>query len=78
MQTEDLHIAEIVAQLITWLDRTRDCRLGILFNVELQSYDEAYFESLSKSAEEPENTGGLDRINFRGNEGLDHLSLGWR
>ena len=34
----------------------------ILFRRGAKSYDEAYFESLSKSAEEPENARGLDMI----------------
>ena len=39
-----------------------ECRSSVLFRRGAKSYDEAYFESLSKSAEEPENTGGLDMI----------------
>jgi hypothetical protein len=43
-------------------DVTKKCRQSILFRRGAESYDEAYFESLSKSAEEPENAGGLDMI----------------
>jgi hypothetical protein len=38
------------------------CRSSFLFRRRAKSYDEAYFESSSKSAEEPENAGGLDMI----------------
>jgi len=37
-------------------------RSSVLFRRGAESYDEAYFESLSKSAEEPDHPGGLDMI----------------
>jgi hypothetical protein len=38
------------------------CQQSILLRRRAESYDEAYFESLSKSAEEPDNPRGLDMI----------------
>ena len=38
-----------------------------------ESYDEAYFESLSKSAEEPEDPGGLDMIKLPWKRGASPL-----
>ena len=38
------------------------CRPSFLFRRGAESYDEAYFESLTESAEEPENPRGLDMI----------------
>jgi hypothetical protein len=41
------------------------CRLGIPLRRRTESYDEVYFESLSKSAEEPDHPGGMDVIMWR-------------
>jgi len=38
------------------------CRSKCSISTRGQSFDEAYFESLSKSAEEPDHTRGLDMI----------------
>ncbi len=40
-----------------------------------KSYDEAYFESLSKSAEKPDNAGCLDMIKLQGKRGARQLEL---
>jgi hypothetical protein len=50
-------------------DMTRNADRIFLLRRRAKSYDKAYFESLSKSAEEPDHTRGLDMIKFAAETG---------